>query len=117
MAERSAFVDTFINDNLPPRGMWPEMDYSVLPELAAYPPRLNAAVELLDQQVAAGYADIAVDAGLQSYDIVALIPIIEKAGGVVTTFEGGPAEAGGDIIAAASPELHEAAMKAIQGKI
>ncbi len=67
--------------------------------------------------VAAGYADIAVDAGLQSYDIVALIPIIEKAGGVGTTFEGGPAEAGGDIIAAASPELHEAAMKAIQGKI
>ncbi len=65
--------------------------------------------------VAAGYADIAVDAGLQSYDIVALIPIIEKAGGVVTTWEGGPAENGGDIIAAASPELHAAALKAIDG--
>ena len=37
---------------------------------------------------------------------MALIPIIEKAGGVVTTFDGGPAEKGGDIVAAATPELH-----------
>jgi histidinol phosphatase-like enzyme (inositol monophosphatase family) len=59
--------------------------------------------------VAAGHADIVVDPGLQPYDIVALIPIIERAGGVVTTFDGKPAEAGGDIIAAATPELAEAA--------
>ncbi len=57
MAEPSAHIDTFINDNLPPRALWPEMDYSVLPELAACPARINAAVELLDGQVAAGYAD------------------------------------------------------------
>ena len=57
MAEPSAFIDTYINDNLPPRGLWPEMDYGVLPELAAYPNRFNAAVELLDGQVAAGYAE------------------------------------------------------------
>lgn len=60
--------------------------------------------------VAGGSVDIAVDAGLQPYDIVALIPIIEKAGGVITTFDGGPAEKGGDILAAATPELHAAAM-------
>lgn len=65
--------------------------------------------------VAAGNVDIAVDPGLQPYDIVALIPIIEKAGGVVTTFEGRPAEAGGDILAAATPELHEAAMAYLAG--
>ncbi|TIT19461.1 MAG: histidinol-phosphatase, partial [Mesorhizobium sp.] len=52
---------------------------------------------------------------LKPYDIVALIPIIEKAGGVVTTFEGGPAEGGGDILAAATPELHTAAMAALRG--
>lgn len=34
MTEPSAHADTFINDNLPRRGLWPEMDYSVLPELA-----------------------------------------------------------------------------------
>ena len=44
-------------------------------------------------------------------DIVALIPIIEKAGGVVTNWEGGPAENGGEIVAAGTPELHDAAMK------
>ncbi|MBX3578923.1 MAG: histidinol-phosphatase [Rhizobiaceae bacterium] len=60
--------------------------------------------------VAAGHADIVTDPGLQSYDIVGLIPIIERAGGVVTTFDGRPAEQGGDILAAATPELHAAAM-------
>lgn len=65
--------------------------------------------------LAAGHVDIVADPGLQSYDIAALIPIIEQAGGVVTTFAGGPAENGGDIIAAATPELHEAARRALLG--
>ena len=64
--------------------------------------------------VAAGSVDIVVDPGLKPYDIVALIPIIEKAGGVITTFDGRPAENGGDILAAATPELHEAAMEALR---
>ena len=51
--------------------------------------------------IAAGHVDIVVEVGLQSYDIVALIPIIEKAGGVVTNWDGGPAENGGEIVAAA----------------
>ena len=63
--------------------------------------------------VAAGNVDLVVETGLQSYDIVALIPIIEAAGGVVTRLDGGPAETGGDIVAAATPELHEAAMKVL----
>jgi histidinol phosphatase-like enzyme (inositol monophosphatase family) len=66
--------------------------------------------------VAAGHVDLVVEVGLQSYDIVALIPIIEKAGGMVTTWEGGPAENGGEIIAAATPELHEAAIKVLHEK-
>ena len=65
--------------------------------------------------LAAGSVDIVADPGLKPYDIVALIPIIEKAGGVITTFEGGPAENGGDIVAAATPDLHEAAMAALRG--
>jgi histidinol phosphatase-like enzyme (inositol monophosphatase family) len=65
--------------------------------------------------VAAGHADIVADPGLHPYDIVALIPIIEKAGGVVTTFDGRPAEKGGDILAAATPELHRAAMEILNG--
>ncbi len=34
--------------------------------------------------LAGGFVDIVVEAGLQTYDIAALIPIIEQAGGVVT---------------------------------
>jgi 2-aminobenzoate-CoA ligase len=45
--------DTFVRDHLPPRELWPVMDYSALPELA-YPERLNCAAELLDRHVAEG---------------------------------------------------------------
>jgi histidinol phosphatase-like enzyme (inositol monophosphatase family) len=61
--------------------------------------------------VAAGHADIVVEPGLKPYDIVALIPIIENAGGIITCWDGSPAENGGNIIAAATPELHKAALE------
>ncbi|SFJ00210.1 histidinol-phosphatase [Aerobium aerolatum] len=65
--------------------------------------------------LAAGNVDLVVETGLQPYDIIALIPIIEQAGGVITTWDGGPAEQAGDIVAAATPELHAAAVKLLQG--
>ncbi|MHC5234060.1 histidinol-phosphatase [Brucella sp. LJL56] len=65
--------------------------------------------------LAGGFADIVVEAGLQPYDIVALIPLIEQAGGVVTQRDGGPAEKGGDVVAAATPELHRAALDLLNG--
>ncbi len=54
---RTAFKDTFARDNLPPQELWPAMDYSTLPELAAYPHRFNAAVELLDRGVERGWGN------------------------------------------------------------
>lgn len=60
--------------------------------------------------LAAGHVDLVTEGGLQPYDIVALIPIIEAAGGVVTDWAGGPAEKGGMILAAATPELHAEAL-------
>src|SRR6185312_15937351 len=48
--------------------------------------------------LAAGQIDLVVEADLQPYDIIALIPIIEQAGGVVTDWDGGPAENGGAIV-------------------
>ena len=56
--------------------------------------------------VAAGHADLVIEAGLQPYDIVALIPIIEGAGGRVTNWEGGSAAEGGRVVAAGDPRLH-----------
>jgi histidinol phosphatase-like enzyme (inositol monophosphatase family) len=60
--------------------------------------------------LAAGFVDIAMDAGLATYDVAALVPIIEGAGGVISTWDGKDATGGGDVVAAASPALHEAAL-------
>jgi myo-inositol-1(or 4)-monophosphatase len=60
--------------------------------------------------LAAGFIDLVIEAGLKPYDIVALIPLIEAAGGVVTTWDGGPAHAGGRIIAAGDRALHAEAL-------
>jgi myo-inositol-1(or 4)-monophosphatase len=57
--------------------------------------------------VAAGNADVVVEAGLQPFDIVALIPIVEGAGGRVTNWEGGSAAGGGRVVASGDPRLHE----------
>jgi 2-aminobenzoate-CoA ligase len=52
---RSAHVDTFCRDHLPPPESWPEYLFE-LPELQ-YPERLNCAVELLDATIARFGAD------------------------------------------------------------
>lgn len=61
--------------------------------------------------VAAGQLGISIDTGLQPYDIAALIPIVEGAGGIVTTWDGRDASDGGDILVAANTALHEQAME------
>jgi len=60
--------------------------------------------------LAAGHLDLVVEPGLKNVDIAPLVPIIENAGGIVTTWTGGAPEEGGNCIAAATPELHAAAM-------
>lgn len=64
--------------------------------------------------LAAGFIDLVIETALQPYDIVALVPIIEAAGGIVTDWDGSRPEKGGNIIAAATPELHQAAMAMMQ---
>jgi myo-inositol-1(or 4)-monophosphatase len=63
--------------------------------------------------LAAGHIDIIMECGLQPYDVVALIPIIEAAGGRITSWDGGRAEPGGRILAAGDPALHEEVLKQI----
>jgi fructose-1,6-bisphosphatase/inositol monophosphatase family enzyme len=57
--------------------------------------------------LAAGFADVIIECSLQPYDIVALIPIIEHAGGRVSTWDGGSAAGGGRILACGDPKLHD----------
>jgi myo-inositol-1(or 4)-monophosphatase len=56
--------------------------------------------------LALGFVDAVVESGLKPYDIVALIPIIEAAGGRVTDWQGGSAAGGGRIVATGDPALH-----------
>lgn len=58
--------------------------------------------------VAGGHADAVIESELKAYDIVALIPIIEGAGGRVSDWSGGSAAAGGRIVATGDPRLHAA---------
>ena len=60
--------------------------------------------------LACGFIDLVIEAGLAPYDIIPLIPIIERAGGMVTDWDGGPAISGGNIIASATSDLHELAV-------
>lgn len=56
-------------------------------------------------QLAAGKVDLVVEATLGAHDIVALVPIVEAAGGVISGPDGESPIGGGTVVAAATPEL------------
>lgn len=57
--------------------------------------------------VAAGQMDLVIETGLNIYDIAALIPIIEGAGGRVSDWEGREHPRGGRILATSDNRVHE----------
>ncbi|MEO1227717.1 MAG: inositol monophosphatase family protein [Myxococcota bacterium] len=61
--------------------------------------------------LALGEIDLVVEAGLQRYDVSALVPILRGAGAVVTSWTGGDPSGGGQVVAASSAELHASAMR------
>jgi myo-inositol-1(or 4)-monophosphatase len=64
--------------------------------------------------LAAGFVDIVIEADLEPYDIVPLIPVVEAAGGVVSNWRGAAAIAGGGVVACATRKLHEQVLKLLQ---
>ena len=60
--------------------------------------------------LAMGLIDLVVEANMRPFDIQALIPIIEGAGGMVTTWTGESARHGGRILASGDPKMHAAAL-------
>ncbi len=58
--------------------------------------------------LALGMIDLTVEAGLKPWDVQALIPIIEGAGGVITRWDGTEASQGGRVVACGDPKLHAA---------
>jgi histidinol phosphatase-like enzyme (inositol monophosphatase family) len=65
--------------------------------------------------LSAGHVDLVVENSLKPYDVGALIPVIEQAGGVITTWDGQRPEMGGSIVAAATPKLHAEALEILNG--
>lgn len=65
--------------------------------------------------LACGLVDLVAESGLKPHDIVALVPIIERAGGRVTTWDGAPPTAGGRILASGDQGLHDKALRILGG--
>jgi fructose-1,6-bisphosphatase/inositol monophosphatase family enzyme len=65
--------------------------------------------------LAAGQIDIVVDIGLQPYDYLPTVPVVEAAGGVITDWSGKPLglDSDGSVVAAGSPELHRAILDVV----
>jgi myo-inositol-1(or 4)-monophosphatase len=64
--------------------------------------------------LAAGQIDLIIETELKPHDVVALIPIIAGAGGVITTWENEPAQRGGRIVAAGDKRVHAAALEMLR---
>lgn len=68
--------------------------------------------------LASGQVDLVAEAGLQPYDYLSMVAIIEGAGGVITDWLGQPLtmQSEGHVLAAATPALHQAALTLLAGR-
>lgn len=62
-------------------------------------------------QLASGLVDLVIEVDLKPFDVIALIPIVEKAGGRMTTWDGKSAAQGGRIVASGDPKLHDEVLR------
>lgn len=98
-------------------------DYHILGEGCAAFDRVRGEVRVtrygLDAlayaRVASGDIDLVIENGLKSHDWAALVPVVRGAGGVVGNWRGGADLSGGDVIAAASQPLFDAAIARLGG--
>jgi histidinol-phosphatase len=65
--------------------------------------------------VAEGSIDAAVDAALSHWDLAAVVPIVEEAGGRVTGPAGEPVAAGGQVISS-NGGVHDALLARLPGR-
>lgn len=63
--------------------------------------------------LAHGFIDVVVESGLQAYDVQALIPIVEGAGGVLTNWRGEPVKQGGRVVACGDRRLHAEVLRVL----
>jgi histidinol phosphatase-like enzyme (inositol monophosphatase family) len=61
--------------------------------------------------LALGFTDLIIESAFHRWDVAALIPIVEGAGGIITNWQGGSCADGGQVLAAGDARLHAAALK------
>lgn len=68
-------------------------------------------------QIASGFVDVVLEAGLQTYDFCALAPVIEAAGGIVTDWHGKPVSLSSDgtILACGDRRTHAEILTLLDG--
>jgi len=64
--------------------------------------------------LAAGHVDLVIETELKPHDVLPLIPIIEGAGGIITTWENGRPHEGGRIVAAGDKRVHAQALELLK---
>jgi myo-inositol-1(or 4)-monophosphatase len=60
-----------------------------------------------------GFIDVIVESALKPWDVQALIPIVENAGGVMTSWTGKPCADGGQVVACGDPALHAQVLRVL----
>jgi myo-inositol-1(or 4)-monophosphatase len=63
-----------------------------------------------------GFIDLIIESSFHRWDVSALIPIVEGAGGIITNWQGGSCADGGQILAAGDARVHAQAMKLLAGE-
>lgn len=68
--------------------------------------------------LSSGHTEMVCEADLKPYDFMALIPVIEGAGGIISDWEGQvlTPQSGDRVLASANPELHQLALKLLQSQ-
>ena len=64
--------------------------------------------------LALGFVDIIIEANFNRWDVAALIPLVEGAGGIITSWDGGDCRDGKSILACGDKRVHEAAIKLLK---
>jgi myo-inositol-1(or 4)-monophosphatase len=68
--------------------------------------------------LAMGFIDVIAESSLKAWDVAALIPVIENAGGIVTDWKGNIVpQSGGHIIAAGDPRVHAEAVRILESAV
>jgi myo-inositol-1(or 4)-monophosphatase len=95
--------------------------YMSLDQQAAFA-RVKAAVRMtrhhgdcyIFAMLAMGFVDMVIEGPLKRWDIAALIPIVEGAGGIITGWDGAPWRDGETVLACGDKRVHEEAIKLLK---